>query len=247
MKYKPIIIGIAGTKSSGKDTAASMINYIINTGVTQADYYTWKEKYNNIHKFLRIIHFADNLKDMCSKLFNISRNFFDNEKYKNDYVWSITHQKFFTREEASKLGMKEILINDLQENGLPISRRKLNVQGYVSCISIRTILQYIGTDIFRNLINPNIWVDLTIDEAKNLALSSHCIIPDVRFKNECEAIKEINDINTVTILIKRNTKFGNPEHESEIIDFNTDYIIENNDSLMVLFYKLLVILKEIVK
>ena len=41
---KNYIIGIAGQKNSGKDTLASMINYIFSAGVTRANYSDWITK-----------------------------------------------------------------------------------------------------------------------------------------------------------------------------------------------------------
>jgi hypothetical protein len=53
----------------------------------------------------------------------------------------------------------------------------------------RWILQYIGTDVFRQ-IRPNIWVDLVVDRYETLIHGFHGLaVSDVRFPNEVEAIK----------------------------------------------------------
>ena len=62
---KNIIIGIAGQLNSGKDTVASMINYIHQQGVTKASYRDWQisQSHYDINFKHKIIHFADPLKD----------------------------------------------------------------------------------------------------------------------------------------------------------------------------------------
>ena len=70
---KKFIIGIAGAKNSGKDTVASMINYIFAVGVTRASYAEYLIKRTSIDNTYkdRIVHFADGLKDILSNLYNI--------------------------------------------------------------------------------------------------------------------------------------------------------------------------------
>lgn len=245
MKYKPIIIGLAGTKSAGKDTAASMINYILANGIAQADYYTWYDKYKDIDTFPKVIHFADKLKQLCSELFKIPLHNFNDKDCKDNLYYCISTRSFISEDYKEAHKYKEITIDFLIEHGLPKARTIINSIGYISCIKLRTIMQYIGTNVFRNLINPNIWVDITMERAIEISDKGYCIIADVRFKNEVEAFYYIRDRPCKTILITRKTKYGK-EHESEVIDFKTDYVIENNDSYMVLFYKLVNLLKELV-
>ena len=81
---KPII-GIAGKAKSGKDTVAGMIAYIIREGLFRADYRNWSIKYDKpgiTREIGAVIHFADFVKDICSRVFLINREYFDKILYK---------------------------------------------------------------------------------------------------------------------------------------------------------------------
>ena len=60
----------------------------------------------------------------------------------------------------------------------------------------RKMLQQVGTDLFRNQLHPNTWVNATFANYHD----NNWIITDVRFPNELEAIKKHNGI---TIRINR--------------------------------------------
>lgn len=244
MVIRPIIIGIAGKKQSGKNTAASMINYMLSKGIANADYYDWANKEDVYKKGTRIIHFADKLKDYCSEIFNISRACFDNNNIKENYVWSITHQKLINRIDVDWNKYYEITIFDLKDTGLNLMTTRTNTNKFLgksNVISLKTIMQYIGTEIFRNLISTNIWIDMTINKAVNCATNGYCLIPDVRFFNECLAIRDCRYKGIVIKIIGREN--NNDNHESEKIDFDGDYNVKNDSTKMTLFYKLMQILK----
>ena len=61
-----------------------------------------------------------------------------------------------------------------------------------NCLTAREFLQYFGTEVMRN-IKDSIWVDYTMKRI-NKEQSSVAIIPDVRFPNEINAIKEAGGI-----------------------------------------------------
>ena len=86
---KECIIGIAGHKNSGKDTVASMINYIFVTGITRSNYadYVIRRKSIDISHKDRIIHFADSMKDAMSIIFSIPRSAFDDRVKKDNEYW----------------------------------------------------------------------------------------------------------------------------------------------------------------
>ena len=96
----------------------------------------------------------------------------------------------------------------------------------------RKMLQLIGTDLFRNQLHPNTWVNATFANYHD----NNWIITDVRFPNELEAIKKHNGI-TIRInrgLVERTGKMiQGPEHISEtaLDDAKFDYVIENNGTI----------------
>lgn len=125
----------------------------------------------------------------------------------------------------------------------------------------RLLLQVMGTQIGRNIIHPDIWVNATMSEyklqhfrtVKTDGVFSHqemmwpkWIITDVRFPNEAKAIK---DRKGITIRINREIKhqvealggrtdvpegyFPTNQHESEtaLDDYEFDYMIDNNGTI----------------
>ena len=97
----------------------------------------------------------------------------------------------------------------------------------------RTLLQYVGTDVIRQK-NPDYWVNFLI-EIFNLFPDEwdYVLIPDTRFPNENDLMKEYFDVTTVRVT-RPNYDNGLTEeqqkHESEIAldDYNFDYRITNN-------------------
>lgn len=246
MKHVPICIGIVGKRQAGKDTAASMINYILNVGLAKADYYTWLNKANVYKNEYNIIHFADTLKQWCSQIFGININYFNDTDYKDNYVYCFTEQAFFNRHDLNTKKYKEITIEDLNKVNatLPLARLACAREGRCSVISLRTIMQYIGTNIFRNKISKDIWVDLTMLKVDTIVLTRPCIVADVRFENEADAIR-YSEFKTLILGIERGNTTDT--HESEQQYIKCDVIIENKDSKMALFYKLVTTLKDFLK
>lgn len=246
---KDFIIGICGHKRAGKDTVASMINYIFGTGVTRAKFAEWyvhKLAFDEQYKD-RIIHFADPLKDIISIMFNIKRDLFDDPTYKDNLWYNFELGKFVTDEYISKLSMpsKYITIDMLREESLKnIFDRSTD---FMNCIKLRTLMQYIGTDIIRNNINDKLWINLTRSKMLDKARERHiCIIPDVRFENEANVIRTKKQY-LYGVLIKINRKTDKTDnHVSEHLITDTDYIIDNYENITSLFYKVLEVAQKLV-
>jgi dephospho-CoA kinase len=80
--------------------------------------------------------------------------------------------------------------------------------------TIRKYLQNFGTEFVRNTISADYWV---LKVADSIANSEHAkfVIPDIRFPNEIETLKEIFKDETVNIIrVERVTGF-NDTHASE--------------------------------
>lgn len=108
-------------------------------------------------------------------------------------------------------------------------------------MNIRQLMQKIGTDVFRNNFDEDVWVK-SFQESLN---SNHIVVTDVRFLNEAEWIKK----NGILIRIERNYKSFEPDnHKSEIeLDNyeNFDYIINNNSNVETFICNIENTLKEI--
>lgn len=94
-------------------------------------------------------------------------------------------------------------------------------------MTIRELLQKLGTDAVRNGLHENAWVNALFADYEP---GNRWIVPDVRFPNEYMAIKKRNGI---IIRVERGPKPLN-EHPSETaLDvFSFDYTIHNNGSIM---------------
>ena len=253
MAFTPIIIGIAGQKRSGKDTVASMINYIVNTGITKSEYYDWlsRRKIYDVQFKDNIVHFADALKDICSILFGIERRLFDDKWYKENAFYHFDNKGLCTNvyNAAGKMMpcYREITVEDINNQWTIDLIDKIREDNLIPIMKIRTMMQYVGTNICRNLIYNSIWVDITRRRMIDIVSKSKCcIIPDVRFKNEAESISKISAYKTATIKLLREA-CENTNHESEIIDFDCDYVVKNDNSLISLFYIIRDIVKQILE
>lgn len=239
-----LAIGIAGHKGAGKDTAASMISYIIRNG-NHAKFNEWLVKCDNVNKeTIGRIGFGDAVKEFLANSLNIDIRAFYSQRYKEELWYDFEDRKFITDKE----------INDGRNHFyLPVTIEALSISGlnfvdYVSpgehhIIKLRTLLQWFGTDFIRHKFYDDAWVNITCNKAKEILDKNHFVIfSDVRFQNEAFAIA--NRFDAKIIKIDRNNETGD-KHESKVIDFYTDYIVDNNNSKMALFYKLVTLIKEL--
>lgn len=233
---KQVVIGIAGQKNSGKDTVASMINYIATVGCAAANYQQWmvKKAAYDIKTRDKIIHFADSLKDCLSIIYDIPRRYFDNRRYKDELFYVFDERRFISYEDYQRDTRYHLIeISDLDRDSLSyiINDTKL------SCIiELRTLMQYFGT-LCREELSDTIWVDSTMRKAHSIAVDKgYCIIPDVRHKIEVDAIMKSSLYGGVIVIKRDNIR---PEHSSEEINFEGSNVIINDSTLMKLFYRVL--------
>ena len=117
--------------------------------------------------------------------------------------------------------------------------KEMKLSETLGCKTPRQIMQLLGTEFGRNLIHPDLWVDILMND-----IFENSIITDVRFLNEANAIKERGGI-----LIKIERDNGTEStHVSETAlnscDIDTfDYTISNNGTLEDLAKKVNAILK----
>lgn len=232
-----LAIGIAGHKGTGKDTAASMISYIIRNG-NHAKFNEWLVKCDNVNKeTIGRIGFGDALKEFLANSLNIDIRAFYSQRHKEELWYDFKDKKFITDKIADD-GRNDlylpVTIEALSISGLNLINYNDSKEHYV--IKLRTLLQWFGTEFIRHKFYNDAWVNITCNKAKEILAKNHFVIfSDVRFKNEALAIAD--RFNAKIIRIDRNNETGD-KHESEVIDFYTDYIVDDNNSKMALFYKL---------
>lgn len=98
----------------------------------------------------------------------------------------------------------------------------------------RQILQYVGTDLFRNQLHRDIWINCLRNKLDaKLSQGLDVVITDCRFQNELELLSR--DYQAQIWIVHRNTVGGDistHRHSSEnSINFEGAIHIENNGSL----------------
>lgn len=223
-----MIIGFAGKKQHGKDTAVKMWDFLDNCRIDAAlndfpfeniaffeNYLGWKVPVKNNLKF------ADKLKDIVCMLTGCTREQLEQDDFKNsnlpsmwDY-WVIgnptadehynhiepqEYSKHFKTEKECAEYLKED--SDLRTNS-----------NFVPCkrsFTYRRLLQEIGTELFRTFVHPDTWVNATMTEAVSM---EYCYISDVRFPNE---VKAVEDNKGIVIRVECTDKESQDSHASEI-------------------------------
>ncbi len=95
-------------------------------------------------------------------------------------------------------------------------------------MTIREILQFVGTDIFRKMY-PNVWIDSLIRKIKqdNIDLALVC---DVRFENEINTLREQN---AIILGLNRDLFNSKDTHASEQVNLSLCNVIIDNQNLTI--------------
>jgi dephospho-CoA kinase len=93
---------------------------------------------------------------------------------------------------------------------------------------VRRILQVMGTEVGRDLIDPQIWVELTLH---NTSKKDKIVIPDVRFKNEAEEIKWRGGQIWRVSRIDKDSPVNLHRSETEMDSWSFDHYVANNGTI----------------
>lgn len=246
MTHPGIVIGVAGGLNVGKNTVASMINYIHVVGISKARFNDWliKDLKFNPRLKQRITHFADPLKESLSIMYNIPLEYFY-DRDKKDNEWYSIKERRFIKPNTKDVTYKHIgiTIEDLRMYHLAFIINDIVSKGNYPIITLRTLMQYFGTDLCRTNLGEDIWTNSAIYRIADIAESKGlCIVPDIRYSNENDVINN-HFLYGGVIEVRRGKTNGN--HSSEVIDFDTKFVIDNNNSKMALFYKVFNIYQQV--
>lgn len=199
MAKKSIILAFNGEAGCGKDTCA--------------------EVFIKGHRFIKL-SFAAPLKQVLSKVFAVDINNFEDRKTKDAVLKTpIT----ITKEDIDNL-LDEL--STYQTRDSYDSSAIFEQFVGVSISSYRQLMQVVGTDIVRNHINENMWINILESQ---LALHNRIVITDVRLKNERHMLKN----NGATLIRVHRPGLAESTHISEN-DFGSsdsyDVIINNTDT-----------------
>lgn len=114
--------------------------------------------------------------------------------------------------------------------------------------TVRSLLQLIGTELFRNNIHKDVWA-LSLWLRIKKELHSNWVVTDVRFPNEKEVLSNQYSGKILTIKVLRKgyegqTIGGIKGHESETYSIPADYFIHNDGSLEDLYKQIDSIMKK---
>ena len=250
-----MLIAINGRKQSGKDVVGKIIEYL--TG--ESTVYPFDLNIDYSHKSnWEVKKFADKLKDIICILINCTRDQLENESFKSK---ELGEEWWYWYMELDG-GYSPIILDYL-------TTTKKELKSYEGLELIkptpRFLLQFIGTNLFRNQLHPEIWVNSLMSDYKSYLTSNHPVddldweprtiypnwcITDMRFPNELEAVKKRGGI---TIRVNRPcnicggsgyhkmscpvSKSGEHYSETAIDKSEFDYVVDNDSDIQSLIEK----------
>ena len=210
------LIGLMGNRKSGKDTFIDMVHKIYPDLIIQR------------------IAFADRLKKICSKLFNIDLVYFIEQELKEKNFTIKIFGFEFKKSKRFSYQTYEKLINILKtEDNIELTAfQKYCLRQYIGrkFSTPRAMLQCIGTDILRDIVNKNFHVNTVKDFIKrHKDFVDFIFVSDVRFLNEADLIKEQN--GKIIKILRDTTDIGNHQSDTALLNIPYDAVIDNNGSL----------------
>lgn len=227
-----MIIGISGKKQSGKDLTGKIVQLLLGEkDLTTEDIQSLTieciMEEPSCDNTWQIKRFADALKQIASILTGIPVEDFEKEEVKN----SVLGEEWIRYGYAdgfwshSDFNPSHKMMNNKQcdKEQYEIELRTNWQTAYKSHLTYRELLQYVGTDLFRDKLHNDTWVNVLMKDYKknvvlfdednkqklpghlNTPLYPNWIITDVRFPNEVKAIK---DRGGIVIRVNRNNYPG---------------------------------------
>lgn len=228
-----MLIGVSGKMGAGKDTIGNLI--LMHTAIGAGWKTTAKEQIE-LYKQTGCIpmgvpentfvikKFASKLKDMVCLLTGCTKEQLEDQEFKKTYApanWSYILQ--WTGE------------NMVRENPPP-SWPEERVKRY----TYREMLQMVGTELFRDQLHVNTWVNALFADYKdewdgmntytNTSKYPNWVITDCRFLNEAKAIKSRGGI---MIRVEKTGVEYKDEHPSEtgLDKYQFDHVIKNDGTI----------------
>lgn len=256
--FNKVVIAITGVKGSGKSTVADIIAYILNKGIANSsydDFLNLKDK--RIQLSRRVTNFADPLKKSINNIFGITLDNMYTEEGKEYRAYVPSTGRLIDISEMAN--DQSYFIKDGKDISLPliVDVNYLHKYGIVNydkttkrpiIFKIRTLMQYHG-DMMKELYGNNIWANRTKLVIQNIVDEyGYCLVGDVRYENEIKACR-IKDAKRVIIHIDRPSvnKLTNIEHSSEIDELEYDIELKNDSSMMVLYFRIVEMLKDLLE
>ena len=221
------IIAFCGLRNTGKDTSAGMLQFMLNT--PRFLHFYWIYKNFGFLKHLgnwNVTSFAKPLKEVLSIILGVPVERFEDRDFKENYCVDLNTLQI------EKVDPFETPL--MTDKFFSKTAKDLDVKTIRQYkITVRQLLQYVGTECLRRLISEDVWINITLKK-------NNIIISDLRFKREFEVLDYYQSFR---ILIERPGCLpGNHPSEKEILDLKANRTfegyIQNNGTLKDLFYKI---------
>lgn len=223
-----MILGINGNIKSGKDTVASIIQYLIALDKTNYPKTVTRQGYED-HDYTLLSgwdnkKFAKPIKDAVALWFGCDSEDLEDREFKESEIgdkWN-----------------KTVDIEGVLKDEVSVFFKKEDKLTY------RKVMKLLGTECGREIIHPNIWVNILFRDFDD----DNWIISDLRFPNELKAIKELGGVTIkVERYIERTAREQFDQHKSEgaLGDEEFDYIIDNNGTKEELVLKVKTLLTDL--
>ena len=125
-------------------------------------------------------------------------------------------------------------VYDAVDNIFRINSRAIkDKEAVIQCwnMSLREMLQKVGTDMVRNIIGDHVWVQ-NMDMRVREAVNPNTIITDVRYPNEANYIKDSGGLLVFIVgPNQRNQTTRNHSSENGLTSDIADMVVNNNGSL----------------
>jgi len=226
------IIGISGRKQSGKNTVANFINgFVLKSKNMTQDYYIDDDG-------SLVVKTQDTGGSSGFGVFDVTRKDENFIEYAERDLWPFIKVYHFADPlkdmaiNLFNLNSEDVYGNDEQKNkktDLLWENMANNFDNKQGRMTNREFLEHFGTNVIRK-INHNVWSDYSIKKILK-EQSELAIIPDVRFPNEVNAIKNAGG---VVVRLTRNVFNSQAEPEKaldkDVFDWdNFDLVIDNSN------------------
>ena len=199
-----MILAIAGKKGSGKDTLADIL----------VDKHDFKK-----------VSLADELKTLCSRVFEYpNKENYDPSLKEKKWPAPIIISPVHIGRITNYLQLREFIVTD------DMVLEMFNTGENRVMETPRQLLQFVGTDLIRDIVDKEVWIKLTKRALEDY--EGNVVIPDARFKNERAAFKEVGGKLLLVIRPSVEIEYSADNHVSENqLGSESDYdIIFYNDS-----------------
>jgi len=232
-----VIIGVAGTKQSGKSSLCkyllccfhaliynaknkekkidlSKIIHIDDGSIGYEEGYKfplhdiWENVYN-----VKIYSFADKLKEFCIDVMGLKEEHcYGTDEQKNSYtdlVWDNLPYRIKAYYSNETIETTDQTTEHISKYEIPVER-----SGFMTG---REVMQVFATDVMRNMWDDTIWAKSTIRAIKK-DVCSLSLISDLRFKSEVDLLLE--QPNSYLIYLKRKLFYDKHKSEVDLIDYD---------------------------